>query len=62
MRIEVDAIDNYLFIMNTQYTKNVVIIGFTGRGKTFIIMYLSLYPHSKGLTITTVILIAYRAI
>ena len=62
VRIGVDAIDNYLCIMNIQYTKNVIITGFPGRGKTFVMMYVVLYARSKGLTVITVALMAHRAI
>ena len=47
--------------MNVQYTKNVIITGFPGGGKTFIMMYLVLHARSKGLTVVTVALMAHRA-
>ena len=46
MRIGVDAIDNYLDIMNTKYAKNTIIIGFPSRDKIFITIYLVLHAYS----------------
>ena len=57
----VKSIDDYMNVMKSTYTKNVMIVGFPGGGKTFIMMYVLIYAISKGLCIISVAMMAHRA-
>ena len=48
--------------MNTGFVKNITIARFTGGGKTFVIVYIVIYSHSKGLTVITVAMMWHLAI
>ena len=48
--------------MNNDFIKNIIIAGFPGSRKTFIMMYIVLYACSKGLTIVTIAMMSHRAI
>ena len=48
--------------MNTGFVDNIVIAGFPGGGKTFVMMYIVIYAHSKGLTVITVAMMHHRAV
>ena len=58
----VDSIDKYRSVMNNQYVKNVIITGFPGEGKTFVMMYVVLYARSKGLVVISIAMMSHRAI
>ena len=57
----IKSIDDYMDVMKSAYTKNVIIVGFPGGGKTFIMMYVMLYARSQGLTIMSTAMMAHRA-
>jgi len=48
--------------MNNYYTKNVIIAGFLGGEKTFVLMYMAMYARSQGLTVITIAMMSHRAI
>ena len=54
-----ECIDKYGDIINNDFIKNIIITGFPGRGKTFIIMYIVLYTCSEGLTIVTIAIMSH---
>ena len=56
-----NATCDYLCVVSNQCAKNIIIIGFTGRGKTFIMTHLVFHALSKDLTIVTFALMAHRA-
>lgn len=62
IRTCVESINSYIDVMNTKYTKNVIIAGFPGGGKTFVLMYVVLYARSRGLNVVTVAMMSHRAI
>ena len=47
--------------MNTGFAKNIIIAGFPGGIKTFVMMYILIYDLSKGLTVIAVDMIFHRA-
>ena len=51
INVYVESINLYLDVMNTRLVKNIVIAGFPGGGKTFVMMYIVIYVCSKGLTV-----------
>ena len=62
IRVCVQSIDSYLNVMDMHFVKNVIITGFPGGGKTFIMMYIVLYARSKGLNVITCAMMCHRAI
>ena len=48
--------------MSKGYTKNVIIVGFPGGGKTFLMMFLMIYAILRGLNVISVAMMAHRAI
>lgn len=59
----VNQINSYCDLMRSgTYTKNVVLSGFPGAGKTFILMYAGLYCVSKGLFTVSTAMLAHRAV
>ena len=48
--------------MNNGFVKNLLIAGFLGGGKKFVMMYIVIYDRSKGLTVIIVAMIFHRAI
>ena len=62
IKVCVESINSYLDLMNTGFVKNIMIAGFPGGGKTFVMMYIVIYACSKGLTVITVDMMCHRAI
>ena len=62
IKICVNAIYSYLDIMNKSFTKNVIIAGFPGIGKTFTLMYVCLFVRSQGLAVISTVMMSHRAI
>ena len=62
IRMCVESINSYLYLMNTGFVKNIIIAGFTGGGKTFFMMYIVIYALSKGLTVIIVAMMCHREI
>ena len=58
----VKLIDSYLDVTDTKFNKNIIIAGFPGGGKTFIMMYVVIYARSRGLNVITVAMMCHRAI
>ena len=48
--------------MNTGFLKNIIIAGFPGGGKTFVMMYIVIYDRSKGLNVITVSMMCHLEI
>ena len=48
--------------MNTQYVKNIIITGFPGGGKTFVLMYVLIYARSRGLFTVSTAMMSNREI
>ena len=48
--------------MNTNFVKNIIIAGFPGGGKTFVMMYIVIYARSKGLTVIIVAMMCHQEI
>ena len=48
--------------MNTGFVKNIIIAGFPGGVKTFVMMYIAINARSKGLTVVTVAIVCHQAI
>ena len=48
--------------MNTGFVNNIIIAGFPGGGKTFVMMYIVIYDRSKGLTVIIVSMMYHWAI
>ena len=48
--------------MNTGFVNNIIIAGFLGGGKIFVMMYIVIYSRSKGLTVITFSMMCHRAI
>ena len=49
-----ESINSYSDLMNNDFVKNIIIAGFTGGEKTFVMIYIVIYARSKGLTVITV--------
>ena len=49
----VESINSYLYLLNTGFVKNIIVAGFPGGGKTFVMMYIVIYDLSKVLTVIT---------
>ena len=49
-----ESINSYSDLMNNDFVKNIIIAGFTGGEKTFVMIYILIYARSKGLTVITV--------
>ena len=62
VKICIESIDKYGSVMNTEHVKNIIIAGFPGGGKTFLMMYVVIYARSKGLTVVSVAMMSHRAI
>ena len=62
IKVCVESINSYLDVMNTLFVKNIIIAGFPGGGKTFIMMYIVIHGQCKGLNIITVAMMCHRAI
>ena len=58
----VESIQKYLSVMNVEHVKNIIVTGFPGSGKTFIMMHSVIYARSKGLTVFTTAMMSHRAI
>ena len=58
----VESINSYLDIMNTGFVKNIIITGSSCGEKTFFMMFIVIYDHSKGLTVITFDMMYHRAI
>ena len=48
--------------MNTGLVKNIIIAGFHGGGKTFVVMYIVIYARSNVLTVITVAIMCHQSI
>ena len=48
--------------MNTGFVNNIIISGFPGSGKTFVIMYIIIYARSKVSTVVSVAMLCHLAI
>ena len=58
-----NAIDSYCSMLHqTQFTKSVIIRGHPGAGKTFCMLYATIYAISKGLNVITTAQMAKRAL
>lgn len=59
----VSQIDSYINL-NTSgtYTKNVIVSGFPGGGKTFVMMYVGIYALCRGLNPISTAMMAHRAV
>ena len=62
IKVCVQLIDSYLDLMDTHFVKNITITGFPGGGKTFIMMYMVIYAHSKELNVITCAMMCHRVI
>ena len=60
MKVCVESINSYLYLMNTGFMKDIIIEGFPGGGKKFVMMYIVIYARSKGLTLITVTMIFHQ--
>ena len=49
-------------MMNTGFVRNIIISGFPGGGKQFVMMYIVIYDRSKELTVITVAMMCHREI
>ena len=56
----VESINSYSNFMNTGFVKNIIIEGFPGGRKKFVMMYIAIYARSKGLTVVTVAMMCHR--
>ena len=54
IKVCVESINSYFDLMNTGFVNDTIISGFTGGGKTFVMMYIVIYARSKLLTVITV--------
>ena len=43
-----ESINSYLDYMNNYFVNNIIIAGFTGGEKTFVMIYIVIYARSKG--------------
>ena len=59
IKLCIESINSYLYFMNTGFVKNIIIAGFPGGGKTFVMIYIVIYAHSKGLTVITVSMVCH---
>ena len=48
--------------MNNGFVNNIIIAGFSGGGKTFVMMYMVIYARLKGLTVITFSIMCHRAV
>ena len=48
--------------MNNGFVKNIIISGFTGGGKKFVMMYIVIYDRSKLLNVITVAVMCHQSI
>ena len=62
MILGIKNLDKYADIIHPRLTKHIIITGFLGGSKTFIMMYLIVYTRSKGLTIITIAMIVHNVI
>ena len=62
IKVCVESINSYLDLVDTGFVKNIIIARFPGSGKTFFVMYIVIYAHSKGLTVITVDMMCHQAI
>lgn len=58
----VESIDKHSSLMNNEYVKNIIVAGFPGGGKTFVMMYVVIYAQSIGLTVVTTAMMSHLAI
>ena len=62
IKVCVESINSYLDLMNNSFVKNIIIAGFSGGGKKFVMMYIIIHALSKGLTVITVAMMCHQAI
>ena len=62
IKVCVKPINSYLDLMSTGFAKNIFIAGFSGGGKTFVMMYIVIYDRSKGLTVIKVSIMCHQEI
>ena len=62
IKVCVESINSYLDLMNTSFVKNIIIAGFPGGAKTFVMMHIVIYARSKVLTVVIVVMLCHRAI
>ena len=60
IKLCVESINSYLDLMNTGLVKNIIIAGFHGGGKTFVVMYIVIYACSKGLNVIVVAMMFHQ--
>ena len=58
----VESINSYLDLISNGFVNNITIAGFPCGGKTFFMMYIVIYAHSKGLNVITVAMMCHREI
>ena len=62
IKVCVESIKSYIYLMKTEFVKNIIIVGFPGGGKTFVMVYIVIYARSKGLTVIKVAMMCHKAI